>query len=153
MAQGILQRSHSQVYVTPRREKAGLGCPPSPYCTNDIESKNNILKQHLHRKPSALPDFVDSMKALITTQRTEVETAVASHGEYHLKSQYSKLACDQQKQFKMPSKQRLGKISSFMKASVIPTVEINSSSGSMQEKPSPLEALALPVNMARTIWS
>ena len=137
----------------PVQEKAGLGCPPSPYYTNDIEYKNNILKQHLHRKPSTLPDFVDSMKALITNQRTEVEKAVASHGEYRLVSQYSILACDQQKWFKMSSKQRLGKISSFMKASVIPTFESNSSSGSMQEKPSPLEALTLPVNMARTIWS
>ena len=100
-----------------------------------------------------MPDFVDSIKALITNQRTEVEKAVASHGEYRLVSQYSKLASDQQKWFKMSSKQRLGKISSFMKASVIPTVESNSSSGSMQEKPSPLEALTLPVNMARTIWS
>ena len=139
--------------LRPVREKSGLGCPPSPYYTKDIESKNNILKQYLHCKPSALPDFVDSMKALITNQRSEVEKAVASHGEYHLVSQYSKLACDQQKWFKMSSKQRLGKISSFMKASVIPTVEINSNSGSMQEKPSPLEALTLLVNTARTIWS
>ena len=82
--------------LRPVREKAGLGCPPSPYYTNDIESKNNILKQHLHRKPSALPDFVGSMKALITNQRTEVEKVVALHGEYRLVSQYSKLACDQQ---------------------------------------------------------
>ena len=55
--------------LRPVREKAGLGCPPSPYYTNDVESKNNILKQHLCHKPSALPDFVDSMKAMITIQQ------------------------------------------------------------------------------------
>ena len=34
------------------REQAGLGSPPEPFYTNAIESKNNILKQHLHRKSS-----------------------------------------------------------------------------------------------------
>ena len=28
------------------REKAGLGSPPSPYYTNEVESKNRVL-QHL----------------------------------------------------------------------------------------------------------
>ena len=139
--------------LRPVREKAGLGCPPSPYYTNDIESKNNILKQHLCRKPSALTDFVDSMKAMITIQRTEVEKAVASHGEYRMASQYSSLSCDQQKWFKMSSKQRQGKIASFMKASVTPSIKINTSSGIMQEQSSPLESLMLPTNMAKTIWS
>ena len=31
------------------REKAGLGSPPAPFYTNAVESKNNILKQHLDR--------------------------------------------------------------------------------------------------------
>ena len=29
------------------REQAGLGSPPEPFYTNAVESKNNILKQHL----------------------------------------------------------------------------------------------------------
>ena len=68
--------------IRPLREQVGLGSPPTPYYTNDIESKNNILKQHLQRKASQLPEFVESMKALITEQRSEIEKAVATYGEY-----------------------------------------------------------------------
>ena len=65
--------------IRPLQEQVGLGSPPAPYYTNDIESKNNILKQHLQRKASQLPEFVESMKALITEQRSEIEKAVATY--------------------------------------------------------------------------
>ena len=62
----------------PIREKAGLGSPPEPYYTNEFESKNNILKQHVNRKSSSLPEFVDKMKEMLIEQRSEIEKAVAS---------------------------------------------------------------------------
>ena len=83
--------------LRPIREKAGLGSPPEPYYTNDIESKNNILKQHVKRKSSHLPEFIEKMKELMTEQRSEIEKAVASCGEYRVVPQYSNLACDRQK--------------------------------------------------------
>ena len=80
----------------PVREKAGLGSPPEPYYTNNIESKKNILKQHVNRKSSHLPEFVDKMKELMMEQRNEIENAVASH---RVVPQYRNLACDRQKWF------------------------------------------------------
>ena len=41
------------------REKAGLGSPPSPYYTNEVESKNRVLKEEGQYKSSQLPYFVD----------------------------------------------------------------------------------------------
>ena len=55
------------------REDAGLGSLPKPYYTNEIESKNNILKQHVGRKAFQLPEFVEHMKELLHEQRKEVE--------------------------------------------------------------------------------
>ena len=48
----------------------------------------------------------------------EIEKAVASCGEYRVVPQYSNLACDRQKWFKMTEKQRNTKISHFMKADI-----------------------------------
>lgn len=39
------------------REKAGLGSPPSPYYTNEVESKNKVLKEEVQYKSSQLPDL------------------------------------------------------------------------------------------------
>ena len=97
------------------REKAGLGSPPAPFYTNAVESKNNILKQHLGRKLSSLPEFVDKMKSLLTDQYQEVEKAVASCGEYRVSPRYSHLVYDKLKWFKMSVKQRENKVASFMK--------------------------------------
>ena len=80
--------------IRPVRESAGLGSPPTLYYTNDIESKNYIFKQHLGRKASSLPEFVESMKELLSEQRSEIEKAVQMYGEYRIVTHYSNLACD-----------------------------------------------------------
>ena len=82
--------------MCPLREQAGLGSPPSPYYTNDVESTNNVLKQHVQHKGSQLPEFVESMKSLITQQHCEIEKVVATYGEYRSVSHCSNLACDWQ---------------------------------------------------------
>ena len=80
--------------IRPLREQVGLGSPPAPYYTNN-RVKNNILKQHLQRKAAQLPEFVESMKALlITEQHSEIEKAVATYGEYRVVSCHSNLACE-----------------------------------------------------------
>jgi len=89
----------------PVRERAGLGSPPEPFYTNAVESKNNVLKQHLERKSSTLPDFVDSMRTLLSKQRQEIEMAVALMGEYRVVPKYSHLACEHTKWFTMPPKE------------------------------------------------
>ena len=129
-----------------------MGSPPTPYYTNDIESKNNILKQHLQRKASQLPEFVESMKALITEQRSEIEKAVATYGEYRVVSRHSNLACERQKWFKMSGKQRQNKINRFMKAPIALVSHVDSDNEDVQMQ-TPLDCLSLPPNMAKTIWS
>ena len=66
------------------REKAKMGSPPEPYYTNEVESKNNVLKQQLKYKAAEMPTFVDNMKELLSEQNHEVERAAASTGEYML---------------------------------------------------------------------
>ena len=138
--------------IRPLREKAGLGSPPAPFYTNDIESKNNIPKQHLQHKASQLPEFVESMKALITEQRSEVEKAVATYGKYRVVSCYSNLACERQKWFKMTEKQRQNKIKRFMKAPIALSCD-DSDGEEIQDQATPLDCLSLPPNMAKIIWS
>ena len=58
------------------REKAGLGSPPTPYYTNEVESKNKLLKEEVQYKSSQLPDFVEKMKKLMEGQRQEIERAI-----------------------------------------------------------------------------
>ena len=130
------------------REQAGLGSPPEPFYTNAIESKNNILKQHLNRKSSSLPKFVEQMKTLLQQQYKEIQMAVPSEEEYRIACNYLHLACDSQKWFKMSPKQRQAKISKFMQYPLQPvpcTVE--------QQGDSSLSELGLPPHTASTIWS
>ena len=138
--------------IRPLREQVGLGSPPAPYYTNDIESKSNILKQHLQRKASQLSEFVKSMKALITEQRSEIEKAVATYGKYRVVSCHSNLACEHQKWFKMSEKQRQSKINQFMKAPIALVSHVDSDNEDVQMQ-TPLDCLSLPPNMAKTIWS
>ena len=120
------------------REEAGLGSPPEPFYTNAVESKNNILKQHLHRKSSSLPEFVEGMKTLLQQQYQEIQKAVPSMGEYRIASKYLHLAYDHQKWFKMSTKQRQAKLSHFMKHSLQPLTSDE------QSGDSPLTELGLP---------
>ena len=76
------------------RTKAGLGFPPTPCYTNEVESKNKILKDEVEHRHTELPDFVDKMRALLQEQRLEIERAIIGTGEYRIKSEYSNLAVE-----------------------------------------------------------
>ena len=58
------------------REKAGLGSPPSCYYTNEVESKNMVLKEKVQYKSSQLPEFVENMRDLMDEQKKEIECAM-----------------------------------------------------------------------------
>ena len=133
----------------PVRERAGLGSPPEPFYINAVESKNNVLKQHLQRKSSSLPDFVEGMKALLNQQYQEIELAVASMGEYRVVSMYSHLSYEQSKWFKMSTKQRLAKVAQFMKHTIDQGTTTNTSS---TPDNNPLTTIGLLGNMANTNW-
>ncbi len=61
-----------------KQESAGLGSPPDPFYTNDVESKNKVLK---HQNSHQLPEFVPSMKLLYEDQKQEIDKAVVGVGE------------------------------------------------------------------------
>ena len=65
-------------------EKAGLGSPPSPYYTNEVESKNKVVKEEVQYKSSQLPDFIDKMRHLMEEQRLEIEHAIVTAGEFRI---------------------------------------------------------------------
>jgi len=55
----------AQYMLWSARERAGLGSPPSPYYTNEVESKNWVLKEEVAYQTSQLPDFIQKMKSLM----------------------------------------------------------------------------------------
>ena len=89
------------------RVAAGMGSPPEPFYTNDVESKNRVLKYQTSYTPQQLPQFVDSMKDLFQQQREEVEKAVAGLGEYRICTSYSHLSIQTKQWFQKTEKQRL----------------------------------------------
>ena len=85
------------------RESAGLGSPPEPFYTNEIESINRVIKQKTGYKSSEWPEFCRLAKELIEDQQSEVEKAVIGVGEYRF--------CEEFKHLEIP----LGKWSSMTK--------------------------------------
>ena len=89
-----------------KRELAGLGSPPEPFYTNDVESKNRVLKHQTDYKPQELPAFVEAMKTLFQEQKQEVEKAIMGLGEYKLSPKYSNLEISHNVWVKKNEKQR-----------------------------------------------
>ena len=75
------------------RVAAGLGNPPQPYYTNDVEC-HNVIKQQTNYRAQELPQFVDSMKRMIENQKKEIERAIVGMGEYKIASEFSELQVD-----------------------------------------------------------
>ena len=78
--------------LRPIRIAAGLGDPPSEYCTNDSEAMNSSIKQFVHFKKSDWPVFNDKMKIFAVEQQEEVCKAIVGSGQYILKREYLNLS-------------------------------------------------------------
>ena len=50
--------------LKPVRMHAGLGNPPQPFYTNDVESHNNVIKKHTNYTAHELPQFVEKNENL-----------------------------------------------------------------------------------------
>ena len=122
------------------REKAGLGSPPTPYYTNEVESKNKLLKEEIQYKSSQLPEFVEKTKRLMEGHRQEVERAVIGSGEHWLRKEYHNLAVESSKWFKM-TMERQRNFDRFMKAAV----QVDQPSHS-------LDILSLPSQLKESLW-
>ena len=74
------------------REAAGLGDPPSEFCTNDSEAINSALKQFLAFKKSDWPIFNEKMRKFVSSQEEEVCKSIICLGQYSLKEEYQHLS-------------------------------------------------------------
>ena len=151
-----------------KREEAGLGSPPDPFYTNDVESKNRVLKLQAEYKPQELPKFVETMKGLLQEQKQEIEKAMIGVGEYKLMPSYSDLEVPHGQWFKKNEKQRHRLLDRFMNAAVrggqnadLATVEVSgeeSSEGVLcqaQDAPctsNPLKCTGLPDGIQFSMW-
>ena len=98
-----------------KREQAGLGMPPEPFYTTDVESRNRVLKLQAEYKPQELPMFVQTMKDLLQEQKQEIEKAMIGVGEYKLLPSYSDLKVPHGQWFKKQCHHLLDR---FMNAAV-----------------------------------
>ena len=103
--------------LKPLRMAAGLGNPPDPYYTNDVESLNKVIKHQVKYKAQELPQFVLSMKEMIENQKKDIEKAIIGMGEYRLVESCRHLAIDKHKFFQMNEKQRDKCLKKFFKKS------------------------------------
>ena len=74
------------------REAAGLGDPPSEFCTNDSEAINSALKQFLAFKKSEWPIFNKKMQKFVSSQEEKICKSIIGIGWYSLKGEYQHLS-------------------------------------------------------------
>ena len=151
-----------------KREEAGLGSPPDPFYTNDVESKNRVLKLQAEYKPQELPTFVETMKDLLQKQKQEIEKAIIGVSKYKLLPSYSDLEVPHSQWFKKNEKQHHSLLDRFMNAAVrggqnadLATVEVSeeeSSEGLLfqaQDTPctsNPLKCTGLSEGIQSSMW-
>ena len=92
--------------IKPVRVSAGLGNPPEPYYTNDVESINRVIKRKTNYKTCEWPDFCKLAYDLVKEQDTEVEKALIGIGEYKFKVKYKHLEIPLRKWSSMSAIQR-----------------------------------------------
>ena len=61
-----------------KRIASGLGDPPEPFYTNDVESQNNIIKHQISYRAQELPEFISTM---MINQRKEIKKTAAGIGD------------------------------------------------------------------------
>ncbi|XP_065891101.1 uncharacterized protein [Dysidea avara] len=81
--------------LSPVREDAGLGVPPSAFTTNVSESITAMLKRKVNYKKSELVAFIQHLKELIDEQQRELERAVIRRGKYEFREEYKFLEVDE----------------------------------------------------------
>ena len=77
--------------LKPVRQAAGLGNPPGPFYTNDIESINRVIKRKTDYRASEWPDFCRLARELVDEQECELEKAVIGIGEYTFNNEFKHL--------------------------------------------------------------
>ena len=108
------------------RTAAGLGYPPEIFTTNSSETLNATIKRKVNYKENEWPDFNESMRQLILSQRDEVLRSLSGRGQYRLDKDYAHLIVAPQQWVKMKPEQRKQLVKQFdnmkLKCITIPPV-------------------------------
>ena len=88
------------------RLASGLGNPPGPFYTNDVESINRVIKRKTDYKTTEWPDFCRLARELVDDQESEIEKAIIGVGEYKLSDGYEHLQIPVSKWSSMSQVQR-----------------------------------------------
>jgi hypothetical protein len=114
--------------ISPVRQRAGLGCPPSNFTTNRSERTNGVIQDYIRRKSGRLPvdvfTFATTLQSLIEIQEKEMELAVVGRGEYELRQLYNHLqvsANDWVKKTEVQQRASLSKVHESSLEDVSPT--------------------------------
>lgn len=92
--------------LKPVRQASGLGNPPEPFYTNDVESINRVIKRKTDYRTSEWPDFCRLARELVDEQEGEIEKAVIGVGEYIFNDDYEHLEVPVSKWSSMSQLQR-----------------------------------------------
>ena len=116
------------------RVAAGLGDPPSEFCTNDSEAINSALKQFLRFKKSDWPVFNNKIKKFIHDQEEEVCKAMIGLGQYRIWREYQHFEVSPSHWLTVLSeKQKESFKKKFQQASVDDKQPSNNTDGSLNE--------------------
>ena len=102
--------------LKPKRISCGLGNPPAPFYTNDVESQNNVIKHQTQYKAKELPEFVATIQAMIANQKEGIIRAIAGLGEYQVVDEYKHLQVEARKFCQMTENQKQKHVSAFFSA-------------------------------------
>ena len=148
-----------------KRIAAGLGNPPAPFYTNDVESQTSVIKHQTHYRAQELPEFVATMQTMIDNQKQEIERAVAGVGEYQVIEQYKHLKIPTRKFCQMTQKQKEKHIKAFFSCHLSSESECGEEDdesikarkteddATSVTSENPLYALKIPSGIADIIWS
>ena len=133
-----------------KREAAGLGSPPEPFYTNDVESKNRVLKDQTCYKTQQLPAFVQMMKDMYEEQKQEIDKAVIGLGEYQLCPPYKSYEVTSKEWFKKSEKQRERVLQRFAKAELTTGDSVDQDGASTSN---PLSCTKIDASIQSAMWA
>ena len=99
--------------LKPKRICCGLGNPPEPFYTNDVESQNSVIKHQTQYKAKELPEFVITIQTMISNQKEEIKKAIAGIGEYEIVDRCKDLRVEARKFCQMTENQTEKRVRAF----------------------------------------
>ena len=146
--------------IRPVRVLAGLGDPPEPYYTNDIESINRVVKRKTKYKTCEWPDFCKLAHELVKEQDCEVEKAVIGIGEFKFRDTSKHLQIGLSKWSSMSVVQRGRHLNKVRAAEIRSCVQIascdascNSNTMKLESKEFQTKHLRLPSDIVSNMFS